>query len=131
MNRLRLRAGKGFTLIELLVVIAIIGILAAIAIPQFAAYRKRGYTSQIWSDLRNAGTAQEAYYVDNNDYSTALSGLTNRGYNQHQDITLAIIGTSTQGFRLTAVHSKCTEGTWTFDPAAAGQSIINPSGGCQ
>ena len=123
MNRLRLRAEKGFTLIELLVVIAIIGILAAIAIPQFAAYRKRGYTSQVWSDLRNAGTSQEAYYVDNNDYSTALSGLTSRGYNQHQDITLVIIGTSVQGFRLTAAHRKCTAGTWTFDPAAAGQSL--------
>ena len=123
MNRLRLRAEKGFTLIELLVVIAIIGILAAIAIPQFAAYRKRGYTAQVWSDLRNAGTSQEAYYVDNNDYSDQLSGLTNRGYNQHADLTLVIIGTSTQGFRLTAAHRKCTAGTWTFDPAAAGSSL--------
>lgn len=123
MNRLRLRAEEGFTLIELLVVIAIIGILAAIAIPQFAAYRKRGYTAQVWSDLRNAGTAQEAYFVDNNIYSGVLSGLTTRGYNQHADVTLGVVGTSTQGFRLTAGHSKCTSGTWTFDPAAAGKSI--------
>ncbi len=124
MNRLRLRAEQGFTLIELLVVIAIIGILAAIAIPQFAAYRKRGYTSQVWSDLRNAGTAQEAYYVDKNDYSDTLSGLTSRGYNQGGDVTLGIVGTpSAQGFRLTAAHEKCTAGTWTFDPAAAGQSL--------
>jgi len=130
MNRLRLRAEKGFTLIELLVVIAIIGILAAIAIPQFAAYRKRGYTAQVWSDLRNAGTAQEAYYVDNNDYSTALSGLTSRGYNQHGDVTLGIVGTSNQGFRLTAAHTKCTSGTWTFNPAAAGASIEAGGGPC-
>ncbi len=123
MNRLRLRADKGFTLIELLVVIAIIGILAAIAIPQFAAYRKRGYTAQVWSDLRNAGTAEEAYYVDNNDYSDTLSGLTSRGYNQHADLTLVVVGTSTQGFLLTAAHRKCTAGTWTFNPAAAGQSL--------
>ena len=61
MHKLRLQNESGFTLIELLVVVAIIGILAAIAIPQFSAYRKRGYEAQVKSDLRNAATAQEAY----------------------------------------------------------------------
>jgi prepilin-type N-terminal cleavage/methylation domain-containing protein len=63
MDRLRLRSESGFTLIELLVVVAIIGILAAIAIPQFAAYRRRGYEAQVKSDLRNAATAMEAYFA--------------------------------------------------------------------
>lgn len=61
---------KGFTLIELLIVVAIIGILAAIAIPQFAAYRQRAYNSAAQSDLRNFKTAMEAYYVDNQAYPT-------------------------------------------------------------
>ena len=64
---------KGFTLIELLVVIAIIGILAAIAIPQFAEYRKRGFDARAKSDLRNVATAEEAYFVDNEKYKTCAS----------------------------------------------------------
>ena len=55
---------KGFTLIELMIVIAIIGILAAIAIPQFAAYRAKSYNSASQSDLRNVLTVLEAYYAD-------------------------------------------------------------------
>lgn len=59
---------KGFTLIELLVAIAIIGVLAAIAIPQFAEYKIRAFNSRAQSDLRNGLTAQEAYYADNELY---------------------------------------------------------------
>ena len=59
---------KGFTLIELLIVVAIIGILAAIAIPQFASYRQKAFNSAAQSDLRNSKTNLEAYYSDNYFY---------------------------------------------------------------
>ena len=66
LNKLRNR--KGFTLIELLIVVAIIGILAAIAIPQFSAYRAKANNTAATSDLRNLKTQLEAYYADNQSY---------------------------------------------------------------
>ena len=66
----KLRSNKGFTLIELLIVVAIIGILAAIAIPQFSAYRARGYNASAASDIRNFKTAMEAYQADFQQYPT-------------------------------------------------------------
>jgi type IV pilus assembly protein PilA len=55
---------KGFTLIELLIVVAIIAILAAIAIPQFAQYRIKGYNASANTDLRNVRTSEEALFAD-------------------------------------------------------------------
>lgn len=62
------KSEKGFTLIELLIVVAIIGILAAIAIPQFASYRQKAYNSAAQSDVKNSKTSLESYYADYQKY---------------------------------------------------------------
>jgi len=125
MNKLRLQNQGGFTLIELLVVVAIIGILAAIAIPQFAAYRKRGHEAQVKSDLRNGAVAQEAYFAASSTYKagTMAASLT-PGFNATTGVTvIAAIGTNT--FQLTAQHANCSTTTWTFSSVSGAISTAS------
>jgi len=73
--RSRIQDEKGFTLIELLVVILIIGILAAIALPAFLGQRSRAQDTEAKSAVREAQTAMETWYTDNQNYNASVSDL--------------------------------------------------------
>ncbi|MGI6455543.1 MAG: prepilin-type N-terminal cleavage/methylation domain-containing protein [bacterium] len=65
---------QGFTLIELLIVVAIIGILAAIAVPNFLNAQTRAKVARVRADVHSLTTALEQYRLDNNDYPRDMGG---------------------------------------------------------
>jgi len=107
-NAFAKRNGTGFTLIELMIVIAIIGILAAIAIPQFSIYKSKGFRTELAADLKNAYSAAQVYFSDSANATATIDAgaLTTGGYKASPNVTFTASTLKTGSGILTLTHSQ-------------------------
>jgi prepilin-type N-terminal cleavage/methylation domain-containing protein len=111
---------QGFTLIEVLIVTAIIGVLAAIAIPQYAGYRVKTMDAAAKSALHQLAKAQEAYYLSANRYTAVKANLFHvSGWTVEPPVSVTIRGATTSAWSAAARHTSSSH-TFTYDTNRGG-----------
>lgn len=107
MNKLR-----GFTLIELMIVVAIVGIIAAVAVPNYIDYVRRGHVADMTSALSDAKLRVEQRYADSRTYNNSLcsaGGVTIQDTENHR-ITCATTDLTNQTYTITGIGKASIDG---------------------
>ena len=105
-------------------VVAIIGVLSAVAVPQFYSYRQTAYDARAKSDLRNAANAEEAYFLINGDYLDCTNAVCQSqlpDFRLSNTVTIAM--SADNGAQPTFTGTAYSSGgrrTFTYDSAAGG-----------
>jgi prepilin-type N-terminal cleavage/methylation domain-containing protein len=118
------RQGQGgFTLIEMIVVVAIIGILTAIALPQFAGRQGIAYDKMVQSDCRLMASAQEAYFVDHLTYSSDCTSLP--AFTQSDGVIVTDCTGTPDSFRVETDHPSSNQ-TCSWDSTVRPSLVCTP-----
>jgi len=105
--------GGGFTLIEVMIVVAIVGVLAAIALPNYGDYVKRGKIIEATQRLSEARVKLEQYYLDNRKYTDGCANVrTGAGTSDTFDLTCATPSDTTYTVKVTGIAA---QGMGSFD----------------
>jgi type IV pilus assembly protein PilA len=135
-----IRRNKGFTLIELMIVVAIIGILAAIAIPNFIRFQARSKQGEAKTNLKSLFTAQRSFFQEKDRYSTLIHEIGfspergnryayhNGATNQFENRTTVAVTTTTTDTAITVDTFKYT-GAATDPTAGTGTATWSSVGG--
>jgi len=124
-----IKNNKGFTLIELMIVVAIIGILAAVAIPNFVNYQCKAKQSEAKQALKTYATGLEAYMAEYDTYTTDISKLDVDVPVGRYTTTVSNVSNANRTFTLSSTGSLSGKtDTWTLTKAGV---LANGTPACQ
>jgi type IV pilus assembly protein PilE len=117
------RRASGFTLIEVMIVVAIIGILAAVALPAYNDYVRRGQLPEAFTELSGYRGRMEQYYQDNRNYGTAAACAPNATAGSWNTFTPVPPGRFTYGCATSNVTAGGAQAYTITATGASGQAI--------